>query len=154
MSTNLNRTIIYRQEVLSQVFDYIQSTESFYLVGAASIGKTRLIDQLTLPDVREYFLSEEATRTWIVRVDLNRLVIKEDLIFSFFELILSSLLLESSKQTNEEFNPLKVELVSLFFSFFSSSSLFFFCANETTCRNTKIINSNILGFIASPKLYC
>lgn len=114
MSARLNRTITYRQEVLSRVFGYIQSTESFYLVGAASVGKTRLIDHLTLSNVREYYLTEEeAKRTWIVRVDLNRLVTKEDIIFSFFELMLSSLLQECSRQTSDEFESIKNELAPL-----------------------------------------
>jgi len=84
----------YRQEVLSKFFSCIQSTESFYLVGAPSVGKTRLMDFLMRPDVQEYYLGEGARTTWLVRVDLNRLsAAKEDWVFYFYELLLSSLLL-------------------------------------------------------------
>ena len=100
----------YRQEIVSKLFDYIQSTESFYIVGAASIGKTRLLDFLEKPGVKEYYLKDKSARTAIVRVDLNRLVATKDEIFDFFELMLSSLLLEFSKQKTDEKPELKQEL--------------------------------------------
>ncbi len=103
----------YRQEVLSKLFDYIRSTESCYLIGAASIGKTRLLDFLMFPEVKQHYLREEADRTWIVRVDLNRLIPNKDEIFSFFELMLSSLVLEFSKQEGQEFEGIQVELAAL-----------------------------------------
>jgi hypothetical protein len=108
-----NFSLSYRQEVLSKLFDYIRSTESCYLIGAASIGKTRLLDFLMFPEVKRHYLGEEAARTWIVRVDLNRLIPKKDEIFSFFELMLSSLVLEFSKQEGQEFEEIKVELAGL-----------------------------------------
>ena len=43
MDTN---PIHYREEVLKQFFKHIKSGESFYIVGAPSVGKTRLMDFL------------------------------------------------------------------------------------------------------------
>ena len=34
----------YREEVLKPFFKYVKSGESFYVVGAPSVGKTRLMD--------------------------------------------------------------------------------------------------------------
>ncbi|MEW5830927.1 MAG: hypothetical protein AB1846_18700 [Chloroflexota bacterium] len=100
----------YRHEVVSKLFDYIQSTESFYIVGAPSIGKTRLLDFLEKPGVKDYYLKDKSAQTAIVRVDLNRLVATKDEIFDFFELMLSSLLLEFSKQKTDEKPELKQDL--------------------------------------------
>ena len=36
--------IQFREDVLKPFFNYIKSGESFYVVGAPSAGKTRLID--------------------------------------------------------------------------------------------------------------
>ena len=39
-------SLSYRQEVLGRFFDYVKSGELFYVVGAPSVGKTRLMDFL------------------------------------------------------------------------------------------------------------
>jgi hypothetical protein len=103
----------YRQEVLSKFFGCIQSTDSFYLIGAPSMGKTRLMDFLMRPKVQEYYLGEQAKTTWLVRVDLNRLsATKEDWAFYFYEFLLSSLLLACISR--EEFDEsLSEELAKL-----------------------------------------
>ncbi len=83
----------YRQEILSKFFDFIKSTDSFYVVGAASMGKTRLLDFLMLSDVQEHYLKNASQSTWLVRVDLNRMPDNNDWDFYFLELLLSSLAL-------------------------------------------------------------
>ncbi len=89
----------YRQEILEPFFRYIQSTESFYVVGAASMGKTRLLDFLTRAEVQKHYLGEEAERHWLIRVDLNRLAVKKE-DWGFYELLLSSILLDLSNHEN------------------------------------------------------
>jgi hypothetical protein len=94
----------YRQEILSKFFDFIKSADSFYVVGAASMGKTRLLDFLMLNDVQEYYLKNESQSTWLVRVDLNRMPDNNDWDFHFLELLLSSLALcgMNRKSVNED----------------------------------------------------
>ena len=92
-------TLEYRQEVLSKFFRYVRSTDSFYVIGAASMGKTRLLDFLAHSEVQKHYLGENADRHWLIRVDLNRLAVKEES-WAFFELLLSSILLELSNHEN------------------------------------------------------
>lgn len=103
--------LTYRQEILSKLFGFVRSTDSFYLIGAASMGKTRLLDFLMRNEVQEYYLGDASQNTWLVRVDLNRIPIAEDRQFTFFELLLSSMILccVSQKVVNEE---IMKELVS------------------------------------------
>ncbi|MBI5840495.1 MAG: ATP-binding protein [Chloroflexi bacterium] len=100
----------YRQEILSPFFRYIHSTESFYLTGAASMGKTRLMDYLMRPDVVHHYLDVQADKTWLVRVDMNRLV-ERDKEWCFYELLLSSVLFESYNHDVPE--ELRVQLAKL-----------------------------------------
>ena len=101
----------YRKEVLSRFFELIHSGESFYVIGAPSVGKTRLMDFLLGDNVdaaskdpfdrhavKNHYLGEvQASATWLVRVDLNRLSQEHDWSFHFYELLLSSVLFACSK---------------------------------------------------------
>lgn len=100
----------YRREVLSPLFQHVRSTESFYLVGAASMGKTRLLDHLMRRDVQEHYLGENAKDHWLIRVDLNRLAVKDEN-WSFYELLLSSVLLDL--YNHENMNNLNAEIARL-----------------------------------------
>jgi hypothetical protein len=91
--------IHYRQEILSRFFGYVKSSESFYVIGAASIGKTRLLDFLSFAEVQKHYLGENADRHWLVRVDLNRLAVKNET-WAFYELLLSSILLDLNNHEN------------------------------------------------------
>lgn len=104
--------MIYRQEILSKLFGFVSNTDSFHLIGAASMGKTRLLDFLMRSDVQEYYLGVDSQKTWLVRVDLNRMPIADNWDFNFFELLLSSIVLccISRKTINEE---IMKELVNL-----------------------------------------
>lgn len=85
--------LTYRQEILSKFFGFVQNTDSFYVVGAASMGKTRLLDFLMRGDVQGHYLKEQSKKTWLVRVDLNRMPVVDNWGFYFFELLLSSIIL-------------------------------------------------------------
>jgi hypothetical protein len=107
-------TLDYRHEVLTPFFDFVRSTESFSVVGAASMGKTRLLDFLMKPEVQEHYLNTDASRHWLIRVDLNRLVKEET--WAFYELLLSSILLdlynhESMGNLNSEIAQLDSEVI-------------------------------------------
>ena len=111
-NSSRERDMAYRKEILSKLFGFVRRTDSFHVIGAASMGKTRLLDFLMLSDVQEYYLGDAAPKTWLVRVDLNRIPVDEDYQFTFFELLLSSIILccISQKEVNEE---IMKELVSL-----------------------------------------
>ncbi len=90
----------FRQEILKPFFSHVRSSESLYVVGAASMGKTRLLDYLSKQSVQKHYLGEESVRTWLVRVDLNRLSTRNEA-WAFYELMLSSIALESNFHEND-----------------------------------------------------
>ena len=126
--------IQFREEVLKKFFGHVKSGESFYVIGAPSVGKTRLMDFLMGDDpdalrqgfkpdrerVKKHYLGDELyTKTWLARVDMNRLRTENDWGFRFFELMLNSVLFacnrnepadEKEKLRNEE---IRVQLASL-----------------------------------------
>lgn len=63
----------YRREVIKPLFECFKSSESCYLIGAGSMGKTRILDHLNRSDVQEYYLKDKFTHTLIFRLDMNRL---------------------------------------------------------------------------------
>jgi hypothetical protein len=111
--------LTYREEIVQKVFDCIKSGESFYLIGAPSSGKTRLLDFLMGDDpdarrsgakvdrerIKKHYLKNEAEKVWLVRVDMNRL--HQDLEiswkFQFYELLLNSILLVSTRYHDTDF---------------------------------------------------
>lgn len=103
-------SINYRQEILTPIFDFMKSGESFYVIGGASMGKTRLLDHLTREEVQKNYLKDETSPFWLIRVDMNRLPIKEEP-WAFYELLLSSIVLELGN--HEEIDNLRTELVDL-----------------------------------------
>lgn len=108
----------YREETVKKVFDHIKSGESFYLIGAPSAGKTRLLDFLMGDDpdarrssdkvdrerVKNLYLGVEAGNTWLVRVDMNRFNsgLEGGWNFHFYQLLLHSILLASSRNNDAE----------------------------------------------------
>ncbi len=104
--------ITYRREILNIFFDLVEGVDSFYLIGAASTGKTRLLDFLMRQDVQEYYLKDQYKHTWLVRVDLNRMTSTENWEFNFFELLLSSILLYATNRTDVD-DPIVEELLLL-----------------------------------------
>jgi hypothetical protein len=115
MTTNDTHNILtYRQDVLTSFFSHVRSGESCFIVGAPSVGKTRLMDFLMgdfiddektvdAQKIKEQYLNPElAKRVWFVRVDMNRLSLETDWTFGFFELLLSALLATSVRQNAQE----------------------------------------------------
>ena len=107
-----NDYIEYRKEVLKPFFDFIKTGESSFVIGAPSVGKTRLMDFLMgddpdavrqgiTPDrerVKVHYLGQElAGRVWLPRVDMNRLRTEHDWGFNFFELLLNAVLLACTR---------------------------------------------------------
>lgn len=124
-----NDHIEYRKEVLTRFFESIKSGESFFVIGAPSVGKTRLMDFLMgndpdafrkgiIPDrtrLKKHYLDEEiAAKTLLARVDMNRLRLDGDWGFNFFELLLNSVLLAFyACESTEEIEKLKLDLALL-----------------------------------------
>jgi len=80
----------YRQEVIRPLFASIKSAESCYLIGAGSIGKTRILDFIMRKDVQETYLGDKAARTLVIRLDMNRIYDFTE--WGFYELALSTLI--------------------------------------------------------------
>ncbi len=106
-------SLTYRQDILLKLFGYIESADSFFVIGAASMGKTRLMDHIMRPEVQKHYLGDTTPNTWIVRVDLNRMPAREN--WNFYELLLSSLMLSCSDHENDltDVEQIRGELVNL-----------------------------------------
>lgn len=87
--------VTYRQEVLKPLFGCIKSADSCYLIGAGSMGKTRLLDHLARGDVQQHYLGERARHTLILRVDMNRLSDYSE--WEFYELMLFNIVQASAQ---------------------------------------------------------
>lgn len=119
----------YREEVLKAFFKYIKSGESFHVIGAPSVGKTRMMDFILGDDpdalwaglevdrdwVKNKYLGEDvAARIWLVRVDMNRMRHEYDWGFQFYELLLHTLLLTCNRSEGiEKLDQLENELAAL-----------------------------------------
>ena len=119
----------YREEVLNPFFKYVKSGESFFVIGAPSVGKTRLMDFLMGDDpdalrrgiepdrehIKKYYLGDEAAaKTWLARVDMNRLRLENDWGFRFFELLLNTVLLACNRcESTDEIEKLKLTIAKL-----------------------------------------
>lgn len=79
----------YRQELVAPLFDLLRTGESCVLVGASSMGKSRLLHFLLRPDVQRHYLNEEETAIWLLPVDCNRLAEISE--WGFYELVLTTL---------------------------------------------------------------
>jgi energy-coupling factor transporter ATP-binding protein EcfA2 len=124
-----NYPIQFREEVLKPFFNWIKSGESLFIIGAPSVGKTRLMDLLMgddpdalregiTPDrqrVKKYYLGDEiSAKTWFCRVDMNRLRTENDWGFSFFELLLNTVLLACNRcESTDEIEKIKMALAAL-----------------------------------------
>jgi hypothetical protein len=86
----------HRKEILVPMFEYINGSESFYVVGGPSVGKTRLLDFLMREDVQKHYIKErDDGKVCLVRVDMNRLSIRNEA-WAFYELLLNSIVMEMS----------------------------------------------------------
>jgi hypothetical protein len=98
IDNGLAHSLSYRKEVLQRLFGCIKSVDSFFVIGGASSGKTRLMDFITREEVQEYYLGNRAPTTWLIRVDLNRHHANEG--WNFYELLISSLMLGCNQYEN------------------------------------------------------
>lgn len=118
----------YREETLKPFFNYIKGGESFFLIGAPSVGKTRLVDFVMGDDAdarrlginldrdraKKQYLGAAASKVWLVRVDMNRIRLENSWGFQFFELMLHSLLLACDRNSDvPEIEFLKENLAGL-----------------------------------------
>jgi hypothetical protein len=124
-----NYPIQYREEALKPFFKSVKSGESLFVVGAPSVGKTRLMDFLMgddpdalragiTPDrerVKKHYLGAEVSaKIWLARVDMNRLRTENDWGFSFFELLLNTVLLACNRcEQTDEIEKIKIALATL-----------------------------------------
>lgn len=65
--------ITYRTELVAPLFGKIRSRESCAVIGAASMGKSRLLQFILRPEVRAHYLGEADAATLLVWVDCNRM---------------------------------------------------------------------------------
>ncbi len=102
----------YRQEVLQPLFNCIRSADSCYLIGAGSIGKTRLLDHLARTDVQEHYLQGKAARTLIIRLDMNRLSDYAE--WEFYELMLFNIIQTVGQHDDPELEKLSESFMKRF----------------------------------------
>lgn len=68
-----NNDLEYRREIVSSLFSRISAAESCVIVGAASMGKSRLLKFILRQDVQNKYLEQEASHTFLIPVDNNNL---------------------------------------------------------------------------------
>ena len=81
--------LTYRQELLEPLFQHVRASESAAVVGAASMGKSRLLQFLLQPQVQRHYLGEQSDETLLLWTDCNRLT--EVTPWALYELILTAL---------------------------------------------------------------
>jgi hypothetical protein len=80
----------YRQEIIKPIFDCIRASDSCTIVGAGSMGKTRLIDFFLQQRIREHYLGESEEEILFIRTDCNR---KDELSdWGLYELMFTALI--------------------------------------------------------------
>ncbi|MEM7532211.1 MAG: winged helix-turn-helix domain-containing protein [Chloroflexota bacterium] len=80
----------YRKELVAPLFELIKAYESCVIIGAASMGKSRLIQFILRPDIQQHYMSDEAQRHLLIWVDCNRMN-QAGNDWSLYELILTGL---------------------------------------------------------------
>lgn len=88
-SNETEHPLSYRQEIVGPLFAEIARGDSCAVVGAASMGKSRLLSFVGRRDVREHYLGSQAGKTLLAHVDCNRLAEMSD--WGLYELMLTSL---------------------------------------------------------------
>jgi hypothetical protein len=101
--------ITYRQELLTPLSTCIRAWESCAIVGAASMGKSRLLQFLLRTDVRRHYLGDEAERTLLLWADCNRLAAVSE--WGLYELILTSLVEASGE--HQAATTIRTQLIEL-----------------------------------------
>lgn len=104
--------VAYRQEVLKPLFECIKSADSCYLIGAGSMGKTRLLDHLARTDVQEHYLQGKADHALIIRIDMNRLSDYSE--WEFYELMLFTIVQTVGQSDDPELAKLSESFMKRF----------------------------------------
>ncbi len=102
----------YRQEVLIPLFDCIKSADSCYLIGAGSMGKTRLLDHLVRTDVQEHYLQDKSSGMLIIRLDMNRLSDFSE--WEFYELMLFNIVQTVGQNSDPQLAKLSQSFLQTF----------------------------------------
>jgi DNA-binding winged helix-turn-helix (wHTH) protein len=85
----LEHPFTYRQEVLHLIFSQIGAGGSAVLIGASSMGKSRLLHFMMRRDVVAHYLGEREKKIVFIWVDHHRLATLSE--WAFYELILTAL---------------------------------------------------------------
>lgn len=99
----------YREEVITPIINRIKSGESCAVVGAASMGKSRLLQHLLRPEIQAHFLGDEAESTLLVWADCNRL--SEISAWGLYELMLTGLVEAIDPQIRAPYEKMRDESI-------------------------------------------
>lgn len=79
----------FRKELAEKIFTRIKAGESCTVIGASSMGKTRLINYLMQVDARSHYLKEKAEKLIFLHVNSNKAIKEDD--WGLYEIILSTI---------------------------------------------------------------
>ncbi|MGB1250491.1 MAG: winged helix-turn-helix domain-containing protein [Candidatus Promineifilaceae bacterium] len=82
-------SLAYRQLIVERVFTVIRTGASAAIVGASSMGKSRLLHFLMQSDVREHYLGLQSAATLFIWADHHRLANQSE--WAFYELLLTAM---------------------------------------------------------------
>ena len=88
----------FRKDLAGKLFTRINAGESCTVVGASSMGKTRLINFLMQTDARSYYLKEKAEKLFFLHVNCNKAINEND--WGLYEIILSTIVNTSLTDPN------------------------------------------------------
>jgi hypothetical protein len=101
--------VTYRKEIVAPIFDGIIKAKSGVIVGAGSMGKTRLLDFIEREEVQAEYLKEKQSEFILFRVDLNRMSSLEE--WCLYEIMLTSIVENCTR--NPKASVLKNDLNNL-----------------------------------------
>lgn len=95
----------YRQEVITPIINRINAGGSCAIIGAASMGKSRLLQHMVRPEIQAHFLSDEVESTLLVWTDCNRL--NEISAWGLYELMLTGIVEAVEPDVREPYEKMR-----------------------------------------------
>ena len=113
MSNNIHQpTLSYRQELVAPLFQRIRSSESCAVVGASSVGKSRLLQFILQPATKQHYLQDKADSTLLVWADCNRMTSITE--WGLYELIFTAIIeacIDAKIPLSDSMKELRVETI-------------------------------------------
>lgn len=99
----------YRKPIVTPVFARIRAGGSCAVVGVASMGKSRLLQHILRPEIKQHFLGDESESTLLVWTDCNRLHVISA--WGLYELMLTGIVEAVEPEIREPYEQMRDESI-------------------------------------------